>query len=78
MKVKELIRILKKYPEHEVLLSKDEEGNGYSTLEKEESCFYACTVSAEGRDVKLLVLYPWKEYSDLNELTPEFDESKAR
>lgn len=34
MKAKELISILKQNPEAEVIVSKDEEGNGYFTVDK--------------------------------------------
>jgi hypothetical protein len=52
MKVKELVEELKQYnQEAEVILSSDEEGNSYSTLDKQSIDLYKGKV----------ILYPWHE-----------------
>ena len=59
MKVKELIQILVKIDQDkEVFVSRDEEGNGYGTLDKS-------SVEDNGKSV---VLYPYEEYVDENKI----------
>ena len=59
----------------DVVLSRDEEGNGFGTLDPDE--FDALAISVE-RDGKLLVLWPCVEYLDLDDIDTddEGDEPK--
>jgi hypothetical protein len=53
MTAKELIKLLEANPEAEVILSSDEEGNSFGTL------------NAKGIAVeeKRIILYPWQDYA---------------
>ena len=57
-----------------VVMSRDEEGNGFGTLDPDE--FDALGVSVE-RDGKLLVLWPCVEYLDLDDIKVDGDEGEC-
>ena len=65
MKVKELVSIIKDYPNHDLFLSQDSEGNSFS--------------NTDSRSIEInessIVLYPWEEGLDHPDETDAEDES---
>ena len=49
-----------------VVMSRDEEGNGFGTLDTEDFCTHCV-----GIDGDILVLYPWVEHLELDEIDTE-------
>ena len=61
MKAEQLANILKAFKGFEVILSTDEEGNGFGTIERVQSCFGVQKVRKNGKAINVLVLYPYRD-----------------
>lgn len=68
IKVKDLIEVLQGYnQESEVFLSSDEEGNGYSTIDKDMSF-------EQMENGRVLLIYPYAEGIEYDDLVEEYGE----
>ena len=68
IKVKDLIEVLQGYnQESEVFLSSDEEGNGYSTIDKDMSF-------EQMENGRVLLIYPYAEGIDYDELEDNYNQ----
>lgn len=68
IKIKKLIEELQKisdiFGDIPVILSRDEEGNSYSTMDPSDRFSLTCTAVDRG----VLILYPYKEYVEIEEI----------
>lgn len=66
MFIKELQRIQDIFGDVSVVMSRDSEGNGYSTLDPSSNFPVTCTEVYDSR--KILILYPFQECLELEEI----------
>jgi len=68
IKIKKFIEELQKisdiFGDIPVVLSRDEEGNAYSTMDPSNNFSVTCTAVDRG----VLILYPYKEYVEIEEI----------
>jgi len=58
-----------------VVISRDEEGNGFGTLDPDQFAGLAASIERNG---KILVLWPCVEYLDLDEIDTDEGESRGK
>lgn len=62
--IKELQKIQDIFGDIPVILSRDEEGNSYSTMDPGNNFSVTCTAVDRG----VLILYPYQEYVEIEEI----------
>lgn len=62
--IKELQKISETFGDIPVVLSSDEEGNSYSTMDPSNNFSVTCTAVDQG----VLILYPYQEYVEIEEI----------
>ena len=62
--IKELQKISDIFGDIPVVLSRDEEGNAYSTMDPSDRFSLTCTAVDRG----VLILYPYQEYVEIEEI----------
>ena len=62
--IEELQKISDIFGDIPVVLSRDEEGNSYSTMDPSNRFYLTCTAVDRG----VLILYPYKEYVEIEEI----------
>jgi len=78
VKVKQLIKLLRNYPEAEVVLSSDEEGNSFGRIGSPDVSFGLWPESRviPSKDIKMVILYPIENVCDLEEMAVEIDKKE--
>ena len=77
MKAKELAKLIMLFPDAEIILSSDSEGNSYGTVEhkKDKSSMSSICPVITKKDIEefgikkpIIILYPWRECLTLDEI----------
>lgn len=77
MKSHDLAKRLLALPNHQIIMSSDEEGNGYGTIDVDDKHSSIEVMEGEenlkeyGANQPLIILYPWQERLELDEIPKE-------